>query len=619
VPTAAAPAPFQVNLRGVVDLLGRHIYSGPRVYLRELLQNGVDAITARREADPTNPDADRWAIRVAPLTGESGEFRLEDDGIGLTRDEATELLSTVGATSKRDILDFPRQDFLGQFGIGLLSCFMVADEIRVVTRSAKGGAPVEWLGSADGTFTVRELSGAVPVGTSVHLRPRFDGADLLGPAAVTELARQFGRYLATPLLVGPAAQAVNEAAVFADRHASAAAVRDFGRTLIGTEPLDSFPLVCPQTSTRGLAFVLPFSPPPGARQATQVYLGRMLVSTHADGLLPDWAFFVRACLDSTGLTPTASREAIVEDLSLEVTREAFAEAIKNWLVRCATSDPYRLERFLAVHERAIKQMVLHDSELARIMAGRLSLDTSVGRRRVEDLLKDHSRLRYTETVDEYRQVVGISGDRGVIVNGGYLWDAELTRLLAEIYGTEVERVDVLAELDALDPPPPEARAAAAELERRATAALAGRDCQVVARTIGDGSTPALFVADPELFRRLDRVRSGDSAGPLWRGVLDRAGAAVDARRAGSAGVAASRLCLNWLNKLVRILASLDDQPVFERCVQLLYAQAQLAGHRPLSPADRKLLDSALSDLIALSAGVADTPPQPRQETPDVPE
>jgi molecular chaperone HtpG len=91
-------------------------------------------------------------------------------------------------------------------------------------------------------------------------------------------------------------------------------------------------------------------------------------------------------------------------------------------------------------------------------------------------------------------------------------------------------------------------------------------------------------------------------------VLDRAGGALGQRPAPGGRRAASRLCLNWLNKLVRTLAALADQPVFERCVQLLYAQAQLAGHRPLTPADRKLVDAALGDLIALSAGAADLPP-----------
>jgi molecular chaperone HtpG len=596
----------------VVDLLSRHIYSGPRVYLRELLQNGVDAITARREFDPQNDAAGEWSIRITPLSAETGEFRLTDQGVGLTRAEAAELLSTVGATSKRDILDFPRQDFLGQFGIGLLSCFMVADQIRVVTQSAKGGPAVEWLGSANGTFTIRDLPGEVPVGTSVHLHPRFDGTELLSPAAVAELASQFGRYLPVPVRVGPAGggEVINQPAVFADQNASAAEVNQFGRELLGADPLDSFPLTCPETGSRGLAFVLPFAPSPGARQATQLYLGRMLVSTHVDGILPEWAFFVRACVNSTGLTPTASREAIVEDFSLEVTRQAFGEAIRHWLVRAATADQYQLGRFLAVHERAIKQLVPHDPELAKIMTGHLHLETSIGRRPVNQLVKDHPRVRYTETVDEFRQVVGISGDRGVIVNGGYLWDAELTRLLPELYGTEVERIDVLAELDTLEPPPLADRAAAVAFEQRATAALAGRDCEVVARVIGDGSVPALFVADPELFRRLDRARSGDAAGPLWRGVISRADSAIAARSPRGPGRPASRLCLNWRNALIRTLAALDDQPVFERCVQLLYAQAQLASHRPLSAKDRKLLDSALSDLIALSAGVADVPPAP---------
>ena len=38
---------FRVDLRGIVDILSHHLYSSPRVYLRELLQNGVDALTAR--------------------------------------------------------------------------------------------------------------------------------------------------------------------------------------------------------------------------------------------------------------------------------------------------------------------------------------------------------------------------------------------------------------------------------------------------------------------------------------------------------------------------------------------------------------------------------------------
>ena len=62
----AAAHQFQVDLRGVIDLLSRHIYSGPRVYLRELLQNAVDAISARRSIDGRG-----GRVRITPVSAAS--------------------------------------------------------------------------------------------------------------------------------------------------------------------------------------------------------------------------------------------------------------------------------------------------------------------------------------------------------------------------------------------------------------------------------------------------------------------------------------------------------------------------------------------------------------------
>src|SRR5262249_22590548 len=141
---------FQVDLRGVVDLLSHHLYASPRVYVRELLQNAVDAITARRTEEPGAP-ARVW-IEPPERTGD-GTLRVADTGVGLTEEQVHELLATIGRSSKRDELGFARHEFLGQFGIGLLSCFLVADEIRVLTRAA--GAPtVQWTGYSDGRYQV---------------------------------------------------------------------------------------------------------------------------------------------------------------------------------------------------------------------------------------------------------------------------------------------------------------------------------------------------------------------------------------------------------------------------------------------------------------------------------
>ncbi|MCW3845412.1 ATP-binding protein, partial [Micromonospora yasonensis] len=170
---------FQVDLRGVVDLLSHHLYGSPRVYVRELLQNAVDAITARRSAEPDAPA--RVRIEPPELTGD-GTLRVHDTGIGLTEAQVHELLATIGRSSKRDELGFSRHEFLGQFGIGLLSCFLVADEIRVVTRHADQPT-VLWTGWSDGRYAVRvaapEQARDEP-GTTVTLVPRRDADQWYG-------------------------------------------------------------------------------------------------------------------------------------------------------------------------------------------------------------------------------------------------------------------------------------------------------------------------------------------------------------------------------------------------------------------------------------------------------
>src|SRR5215472_12992528 len=181
---------FQVDLRGLVDLLSAHLYSSPRVYIRELLQNAVDATTARRQLDRA---AERQATPASiMLTATGSALSITDQGIGLTEAEAHQFLATIGGSSKRDDLEGARREFLGQFGIGLLACFTVAERITVVTRSARDPqAPtIEWQATADGTYSVRvrgeEHSRSV-AGTTVFLAPRPGSERWFAPDLVAGL------------------------------------------------------------------------------------------------------------------------------------------------------------------------------------------------------------------------------------------------------------------------------------------------------------------------------------------------------------------------------------------------------------------------------------------------
>ncbi|MDN4473889.1 HSP90 family protein [Demequina zhanjiangensis] len=593
------PERFQVDLGGVVDLLGRSLYSSPRVYLRELIQNAADAVGARAEREP----GFSGTVRIVPADVGDRVLSVTDDGIGLTAREARELLATVGRTSKRDLLDLPRSDRLGRFGVGLLSAFMIADEVEVRSRSLVDAAPCVWVGRSDGTFTVRELEGPeadqVPVGSTVLVRPRGDDRTLAETPVVLTAAGRFAEHLPVPVRVvlsdGSEEQVTVRAGFLGDVEERLA----YGHELVGQAPLAAIPIDVPETGTRGTAYVLPFTPAPGATVAVKAHLGGMLVGTHVDGLLPDWAFFTALAVDSTGLTPTAAREALVDDDALVLTREAIGHTLRGWVEGLAVSDPMLLRVFAAVHGLALRRLALADPELAHVVIPHLVVPTTAGDVRLGDLIAEGT-VRYAATVDEFRQAGPLA--RGVLVNAGHTYDEAMMRLLASLGLARVERVDVIELVDALRPAPPEDAEAAATLARRATAALDDREgVSVDVRLVPEGTLPAIFVQDASMLRAADRRRARDDGDALWARVLD---AVEDAERRDGAGSPQARLVLDWSNPTVKALARLQDESVLTRAVGLLLVTALLAGHHPVEGRDRAQLTDALGELVALSVGLA---------------
>ncbi len=400
---------FQVDLRGVVDLLSHHLYGSPRVYIRELLQNAVDAITARRSVAGQDAPA---LVRIEPpeITGD-GTLRVHDTGIGLTEAQVHELLATIGRSSKRDELGFARHEFLGQFGIGLLSCFLVADEIEVVTRAADAPT-VRWIGYADGRYAVTLPREQRPEqGTTVTLTPRRDGGNWLTLPTVTELARLYGALLPVTVQVGQTETTTGVPPWL--RPDKAAALREYAHDFMGIEPFDVIDLNVPEAGLTGVAFVLPVPSSPVARAGHRVYLKRMLLAESAEGLLPDWAFFVRCVVDATELRPTASREALYEDGLLETVREALGDQLRGWLVRLAATDPHRLGEFLAIHRLGVKALALHDDEMLRVVDRWLPVETNVGQLTLADFRERYGVLRYCATADQFRQLAAIAAAQNI--------------------------------------------------------------------------------------------------------------------------------------------------------------------------------------------------------------
>ncbi|MFJ6667534.1 HSP90 family protein [Streptomyces sp. NPDC091383] len=584
------PHTFQVDLRGLVDLLSHHLYSSPKVYLRELLQNAVDAVTARRALVPDAPAL----VRLHPA---DGGLRVEDSGIGLTESDVHELLATIGRSSKRaEGLQETRSGFLGQFGIGLLACFVVAERIRVVSRSARtpDAPPVEWTACDDGSYTVRTLpdSARSEPGTTVQLTPRPGAAEWLAPERVRALARDFGALLPYDVRVGE--ERITELPAPWDRSypspgARRVALARHCQEQFGFTPLDSIDLDVPLAGLRGVAHVLPSAVSPAQRATHRVHLKGMLLTERAEQLLPDWAFFVRCVLDTDSLRPTASRESLYEDETLAAVRDALGERIRDWLTGLAAGDPERLAAFLAVHHLGVKSLARHDHEMLRTMLPWLPFETTDGQVSLAEFARRHPVVHFTRGVEEYRQVAAIASAQGVgVVNGGYTYDSELIEALPSVRpGTVVAELDadtVTAHLDGVEPG---VELLLTGFLAAARAKLDPLGCDVVLRAFHPLSVPALHLDDRSARHEQARAAAEEQADDLWAGILGSL----------RGGAPRARLVLNHLNPLIRRVSSLDDAELIGTAVESLYGQALLRAQRPLRPADSALLNRAFIDLL----------------------
>ncbi|WP_134670212.1 MULTISPECIES: HSP90 family protein [unclassified Amycolatopsis] len=576
---------FQVDLRGVVDLLSQHLYSSPRVYVRELLQNAVDAVTARRAADDSAP------AEIAIEAGD-GTLRITDTGIGLSEAQVHELLATIGRSSKRDELGYGRRDFLGQFGIGLLSAFLVADETRVVTRSASGAPAVSWTGRADGTYAVGPGERDT-IGTTVTLTARRGAEQWFVPETVADLATLYGSMLPFEITVN--GKAISGAGIpwQADErspgHRSADLV-GYAQEVLGFTPFDIVDLDVPEAGLTGVAYVLPFPANPAERAGHRVYLKRMLLAENAPGLLPDWAFFARCVVDTGELRPTASREALYDDDQLAATREALGEQLRGWLVGLSATSPRRLNQFLKIHHLGVKALALHDDDMLRLVDEWWPLETNVGRMTLAEFRSRHGVLRYCATADEFDQLAGVAAAQNLpVINGGYTYDSELVERVGALEpGVRVDRLDPSDLTTAFADLAPDTALAVRPFVAAAQRCVDRLGCEVVLREFEPASLPVLYLVDRAASFAGELRATKEAVDELWAGVLSAFEKPERDR---------PQLVLNYRNPLVRRVSRLENAELTALAVESLYGQALLLGKHPIRPADSALLNRAFLSLL----------------------
>ena len=190
-------------------LMGRAMYRDARhVWFRELLQNALDANSARRSLDVTG-----YVSRLdIELLGTSTCI-IRDNGIGMSRQHILMYLTRLGRSiwNSEELTDgkqISRENALraiGKFGIGFAAVFQDAERVIVRTRFFREIGEAGWLvdfSSVEKPFLI-EGSADIPIGTEVEIQLKSDKERALSPATFSKVIREFFVYIDENIFITP--------------------------------------------------------------------------------------------------------------------------------------------------------------------------------------------------------------------------------------------------------------------------------------------------------------------------------------------------------------------------------------------------------------------------------
>lgn len=387
---------FQTEVRQLLDLMIRSLYSNKDIFLRELISNASDAADKLRfEAlsnDALYEGEGDLRIRVA-FDKDARTVTVSDNGIGMSYQEALDHLGTIARSGTRQFFEALTGDqakdaqLIGQFGVGFYSSFMVADRVTVTSRRAGlgPGEGVRWESGGEGEFTVERLE--VPArGTEVVLHLREGEDEYLDSYRLRSIIRRYSDHISLPILMKKEGdeggdETVNSATALWTRARNEIKENEYHEFYKHVAHDFEDPLAYVHSRVEGnleytsLLFIPACAPfdlwDRNVRRGVNLYVRRIFIMDDAEQLMPAYLRFVRGVIDSADLPLNISREILQKNKRIDSIRSGSVKKILDLLKGMAKNDADMYSKFWKEFGRVLKEGVIEDGKNRETIAGLL--------------------------------------------------------------------------------------------------------------------------------------------------------------------------------------------------------------------------------------------------------
>ena len=402
---------FQTEVKQLLHLMIHSLYSNKEIFLRELISNASDAVDKLRFEALAKPEllegGAELKIRVS-FDKDAKTVTLEDNGIGMSREDAITHLGTIAKSGTADFMKHLTGDqkkdshLIGQFGVGFYSAFIVADKVDVFSRRAGSAASegVHWSSKGEGDFEVATIDKAER-GTRIVLHLKSGEDEFADGWRLRNIIKKYSDHIALPIELPKEVAAVEgeeKPAVEWETVNRASALWTRPRTEIKDEEYQEFykhiahdfenPLSWSHNKVEGkleyssLLYVPARAPfdlyQREAPKGLKLYVQRVFVMDQAESFLPLYLRFIKGVVDSNDLSLNVSREILQKDPIIDSMKSALTKRVLDMLEKLAKNEPEQYKGFWKNFGQVMKEGPAEDFANKEKIAGLLRFASTNG-------------------------------------------------------------------------------------------------------------------------------------------------------------------------------------------------------------------------------------------------
>ena len=406
---------FQAESKKLMDMMINSIYTNKEIFLRELISNASDAIDKLyyKSLTDTSVGMNKGDFRILITRDKENRIlTVEDNGIGMTKEELEQNLGTIAHSGS---LDFKKDnkdeniDIIGQFGVGFYSAFMVADKLTVISKAYGSDEAWQWESSGvDGYEMTPAQKDTVGTQIILHIKPDTDTEkydNFLDEYGIVAIVKKYSDYVRYPIQMereksrqkpepDPKPEDYKpewETYTELETLNSMIPIWKKQKSEVTDEEYNSFykdkfgdyadPARVIVSRTEGTAnynallFVPSHRPydfyTKDYEKGLALYASGVLIMEKCADLLPDYFSFVKGIVDSQDLSLNISREMLQKDSQLKLIHNALEKKIKNELHAMLVNDREKYETFWKNFGRQIKFGIYGDYGMHKDLLGDL--------------------------------------------------------------------------------------------------------------------------------------------------------------------------------------------------------------------------------------------------------